>query len=109
MRYETFILRLEDRSGPLLEVSNIISSHNANITRLSYNKVVDQHTAFVEVYTDESNILELSKTRSTVSVTAPPPPPLILPIAVTICAGVIADEPPVFSLMASPILVKVES
>ncbi len=61
MRYETFILSLEDRSGPLLEVSNIISSHNANITRLSYNKVVDQHIAFVEVYADENDILLLSK------------------------------------------------
>lgn len=61
MRYKTFILRLEDRSGHLLEVSNIISSHNANITRLSYNKVVDQHIAFVEVYADEDSIEVLSK------------------------------------------------
>ena len=61
MRYKTFILRLEDRSGHLLEVSNIISSHNANITRLSYNKVVDQHAVFVEVYADEDDIEELSK------------------------------------------------
>ena len=60
MKYETFILRLEDRSGPLLEVSKIISSYNANITRLSYNKVVDQHTAFVEVYADEEDLKELS-------------------------------------------------
>lgn len=61
MRYETFIMRLEDRSGHLLEVSKIISSHNANITRLSYNKVVDQHTVFVEVYADEKDIEELSE------------------------------------------------
>lgn len=60
MKYKTFILRLEDRSGHLLEVSRIISSHNANITRLSYNKVVDQHTVFVEVYADEKDIRELS-------------------------------------------------
>lgn len=60
MRYKTFILRLEDRSGHLLEVSKIISSHNANITRLSYNKVVDQHTVFVEVYADDENINNLS-------------------------------------------------
>lgn len=56
MRYKTFILRLEDRSGHLLEVSEIISSHNANITRLSYNKVVDQHAVFVEVYADNDDI-----------------------------------------------------
>ena len=61
MRYKTFILRLEDRSGHLLEVSKIISSHNANITRLSYNKVVDQHTVFIEVYADENDITELSR------------------------------------------------
>lgn len=61
MKYKTFILRLEDRSGHLLEVSRIISSYNANITRLSYNKVVDQHTVFVEVYADENNIADLSK------------------------------------------------
>ena len=61
MRYKTFILRLEDRSGHLLEVSNIISSHNANITRLSYNKVVDQHAVFVEVYADEDDIEELEE------------------------------------------------
>lgn len=61
MKYKTFILRLEDRSGHLLEVSNIISSHNANITRLSYNKVVDQHTVFIEVYADENDIRELSE------------------------------------------------
>ncbi|RAP53366.1 MAG: hypothetical protein BZ138_01185 [Methanosphaera sp. rholeuAM270] len=61
MKYKTFILRLEDRSGHLLEVSRIISSHNANITRLSYNKVVDQHTVFIEVYADENDLKELSK------------------------------------------------
>lgn len=61
MKYKTFILRLEDRSGHLLEVSKIISSHNANITRLSYNKVVDQHTVFIEVYADEEDIDKLSK------------------------------------------------
>ncbi|MDO5824781.1 MAG: hypothetical protein Q4Q22_00185 [Methanosphaera sp.] len=61
MKYKTFILRLEDRSGHLLEVSEIISSHNANITRLSYNKIVDQHAVFVEVYADEENIANLSK------------------------------------------------
>ena len=60
MKYKTFILRLEDRSGHLLEVSRIISSHNANITRLSYNKVVDQHTVFIEVYADEDNLNNLS-------------------------------------------------
>lgn len=60
MRYKTFILRLEDRSGHLLEVSEIISSHNANITRLSYNKIVDQHAVFVEVYADEDNLDKLS-------------------------------------------------
>lgn len=61
MRYKTFILRLEDRSGHLLEVSEIISSHNANITRLSYNKIVDQHAVFVEVYADEDDLENLSK------------------------------------------------
>ena len=61
MKYKTFILRLEDRSGHLLEVSKIISSHNANITRLSYNKVVDQHTVFIEVYADENDITNLAK------------------------------------------------
>ncbi len=60
MRYKTFILSLEDRSGHLLEVSRIISSHNANITRLSYNKVVDQHAVFIEVYGREEDIDRLS-------------------------------------------------
>lgn len=60
MRYETFILRLEDRSGHLLEVSKIISSHNANITRLSYNKVVDQHAVFIEVYASDEDIQSLA-------------------------------------------------
>ncbi|MBR0471538.1 MAG: hypothetical protein IJI98_02440 [Methanosphaera sp.] len=60
MRYKTLILRLEDRSGHLLEVSKIISTHNANITRLSYNKVVDQHTVFIEVYADEKDITNLT-------------------------------------------------
>ena len=61
MKYKTFILRLEDRSGHLLEVSKIIYSHNANITRLSYNKVVDQHTVFLEVYADENDLIKLSE------------------------------------------------
>lgn len=61
MRYKTYILRLEDRSGHLLEVSRIISSHNANITRLSYNKVVDVHTVFLEVYADDEDIKNLSR------------------------------------------------
>lgn len=61
MRYNTFILSLEDRSGHLLEVSRIISSHNANITRLSYNKVVDQHAVFIEVYASDEDIDNLSR------------------------------------------------
>lgn len=60
MKSETFILKLPDKSGSLLDACNIISSHNGNITRLSYNKIVDIHTAFVEVYADNNDITLIS-------------------------------------------------
>ena len=61
MKYKTFILRLEDRSGHLLEVSKIEALDIDTEDDLSYNKVVDQHTVFIEVYADEKDIDDLSQ------------------------------------------------
>ncbi len=61
MKSETFILKLLDKSGSLLEACSIISKNNGNITRLSYNKIVDVHTTFIEVYATDEDITNISK------------------------------------------------
>ncbi len=46
---KTYITRLPDESGAFMEACRIISGVGANITRASYNKVVDAHTLFIDV------------------------------------------------------------
>lgn len=46
---KTFITKMPDEAGAFLEASRIISSVDANITRVSYNKAVDTHTLFIDV------------------------------------------------------------
>ena len=46
---KTYITRLPDESGAFMEACRIISGVGANITRASYNKVVDAHKLFIDV------------------------------------------------------------
>ncbi len=51
---KTFITQLPDQSGAFLAASRIIAKAGGNITRVSYNKAVDTHTLFLDVFgTDE--------------------------------------------------------
>ena len=56
MPKKAYITRMPDKSGALLLAAKIISSHNGNITRVSYNKAVDLHTLFIDVTAEEDNL-----------------------------------------------------
>ena len=44
----TFMLELPNRIGALLEVARELAPRGVNITRVSYNKLVDTHMLFLE-------------------------------------------------------------
>lgn len=46
--HRTFVVVLKDQSGSFLEVGRVFARRGVNITRVSYNKVVDPRTCFVE-------------------------------------------------------------
>ncbi|MBR2968408.1 MAG: MBL fold metallo-hydrolase [Clostridia bacterium] len=53
---KTFTTTLPERAGALETVAEVVSSAGANITRISYNRAVDAHTAFVEVEGDDEQL-----------------------------------------------------
>ena len=53
---KTFTTTLPERAGALEAVAEVVSSAGANITRISYNRAVDAHTAFVEVEGDDEQL-----------------------------------------------------
>lgn len=50
-------LVLPDRSGTLREVLRILSSNEVTLMRVSYNRVVDVHTLFLDVHGTAAAIL----------------------------------------------------
>ncbi len=46
---KSLALVLPDRPGMLREVMRVLSSHNVSVLRLSYNRVIDMHTMFLDV------------------------------------------------------------
>lgn len=53
---KTYITKMPDEAGAFMEASRIISSVDANITRVSYNKAVDTHTLFIDVAGTEEQL-----------------------------------------------------
>lgn len=49
------------KNGAFLEASKIISKHNGNIVRASFNKAVDMHTFFIDVTGEKKDLEEIAK------------------------------------------------
>ncbi len=49
----TYITKMPDKAGAFLQASRIISNNGGNIVRVNYNKTVDVHTLFIDVYAEE--------------------------------------------------------
>lgn len=47
---KSLALALPDRSGSLREVIRVLSSHDVSLLRMSYNRVVDVHALFLDVF-----------------------------------------------------------
>lgn len=61
MKTQTFITRMPDKPGAFMLATKIITKHNGNIIRVSYNKAVDFHMLFVEVRADEESLNDITK------------------------------------------------
>ncbi|MBP3704286.1 MAG: hypothetical protein J6I98_02020, partial [Clostridia bacterium] len=58
---KTFITHMPDKAGAFLSASRIISTAGGNITRVSYNKAIDQHMLFIEVSAGEEQLAYISE------------------------------------------------
>lgn len=50
---KTYITNLQNRSGAFLEANHIVMRYCGNITRVNYNKAVDEHYLFLDVEASE--------------------------------------------------------
>lgn len=50
---KTYVTKMPDKAGAFLVASRIVAGHGGNIVRVNYNKAVDLHTLFIEVYANE--------------------------------------------------------
>lgn len=57
----TYITKVPDKVGAFLKASEIISSLGGNIIRVSYNKAVDIHTLFIDVFAEENQITAITQ------------------------------------------------
>ena len=58
---KTFVTTLPDSAGSLLRATEIASLIGVNITRVSYNKSVDVHTAFFQVEGEEDKLNKIER------------------------------------------------
>lgn len=58
---KTFITKLPDKAGEFLGASRIIFESGGKIKRVSYNKMVDAHTLFVDISAREEDIEKIEK------------------------------------------------
>lgn len=63
---KTFITSMPDESGAFLKASRIIAQHDANITRVSYNRGVDAHLLFLDVSGSAEQLESVSKELETI-------------------------------------------
>lgn len=61
MPQKTFITNMPDKAGAFLRASEIISEHDGNIVRVSYNKAVDLHMLFIDVEASAENLRVIEK------------------------------------------------
>ncbi len=61
----TYITKMPDKAGAFLEASRVISKNGGNIIRVNYNKSVDAHTLFIEVFADQNQHRLISTELST--------------------------------------------
>ena len=58
---KTYITTMPDKAGAFLIASEIVSSYGGNITRVSYNKVIDSNTLFLDVQGEEEIIGKITE------------------------------------------------
>lgn len=63
----TFTTKVPDKPGAFMLACKIIMNHKGNIIRVSYNKVVDIYTLFVEVRADVQSLDAIAKELSEIS------------------------------------------
>ena len=51
--HRSFVLALNDRPGSFLAQERLFAAHGLDIKRVSYNKVIDVHTLFIEAEGEE--------------------------------------------------------
>ncbi len=68
----TYITNLQNRSGAFLEASRIIAKYGGNITRVNYNKSVDEHFLFVDVDGGEEILKKITQEMSNAGFLAKP-------------------------------------
>lgn len=61
LKTQTFITRMPDKPGAFMLATKIITKHQGNIIRVSFNKAVDFHMLFVEVRADEEALHNITK------------------------------------------------
>jgi glyoxylase-like metal-dependent hydrolase (beta-lactamase superfamily II) len=61
MSKKTYVTSMPDKTGAFLLASRIISNHQGNITRVSYNKAIDLHTLFIDVEADDAGLTEIAR------------------------------------------------
>lgn len=57
LAHKTYVLVLDDRCGSFLEIAQVFSTCSVNIKRVSYNKVIDPRTCFIEAEGEPANML----------------------------------------------------
>lgn len=61
MAHKTYVLVLRDQSGSFLEASRLFAEQGVNIKRVSYNKVIDPRTCFIEAEGSEPGLSAVDK------------------------------------------------
>ena len=69
---KTYITNMPNHIGAFLKASKCFSELGINITRVSYNKSVDIHTAFIQVEGDEEKLNKLESELNKIGYIADP-------------------------------------
>ncbi|NMD37204.1 MAG: ACT domain-containing protein [Christensenellaceae bacterium] len=56
-----FITKIPDKAGAFLKASEIIAKNNGNIIRVNYNRNLDVHTLFIDVYAEKDDMAQISQ------------------------------------------------
>lgn len=61
MNRKTFVTTMPNKTGAFLVAAKIISKHDGNIVRVSYNKAVDLNTLFIDAVAEEDSLVKISE------------------------------------------------